>query len=342
MSPLVSIIIPAYNCEKYIGKCIEDIVNQSYKNIEVIIINDGSLDKTEKIINKYIELDDRIKYFKQENSGPSVARNNGIEKSTGKYLIFIDADDNVCKFYVEKLLNEIINKNYDIACCGYIDRSKYGIVKLNDFWNGNDELDKQEFLSCVCNGVGGVLWSKIFKRDIIIKNNIRMNADIFMCEDLIFILEYCKYGNRFGAINENLYYYNRMNENSISSNIGINYLDNYISLINKITELLNTLNVDENKIKNIGISKVQTLIYGILTSESSEYLESKDKSRFINNIKIILENPFIENYKSDFFINRKLDKIINKLIIKKKYISLLMISLLIIKLRRVKDKILRR
>lgn len=342
MSSLVSIIIPAYNCESYIHKCIETVISQSYKNIEIIIINDGSLDKTEEIIKKYLEVDNRIRYIKQKNSGPSVARNNGIEKSSGEYLMFIDSDDTVNSFYVEKLLKKIINERYDIACCGYIDKSKYGIIKLNDFWKEKANLDKDEFISCVCSGVGGVLWGKIFKRDIIIKKNIRMNSNIFMCEDLIFILEYCQYSNSFGVINENLYYYNRMNENSISSNIDISYLDNYVVLITKITELLTALNVDKDKIKSIQILKVQSLAYRVITSESNKYLKNKNKNNFINNIKIVLESHLINKYKCNFIGDSNLKKIMNKLIIKEQYILLLILNLLLINLTIIKDKILRR
>ena len=342
MNSLVSIIVPVYNCEKYIGTCIESIVTQSYKNIEVIIIDDGSIDNTYKIIKEYINNDKRIKYFTQENSGPSVARNRGIEKANGEYLIFIDSDDFIEKIYVEKLVNEIQSEGLDIACCGYIDKSKYGIVKLNDFWINKDELNKQEFLSCVCNGVGGVLWAKIFRKDIIIENKIRMNPKIFMSEDLIFILEYCKYINRIGVINECLYHYNRLNYSSISSNIDINYLENYILLISKISELLTELKFDFDKINKIKALKVQDLINKVLISETYKYLELKDKDKFVSNLKLILENDFIKKYKNQISNNNILNRISNILIINKKYTTLLYLSILIIYLKRIKDKVLRR
>lgn len=342
MNSLVSIVVPTYNCEKYIENCIESIVIQSYKNIEVIIIDDGSIDNTYEIIKKYITKDKRIKYFTQENSGPSVARNKGIEKSNGEYLIFVDSDDIIEKIYVEKLLNRIKSNSFDIACCGYIDKSKYGVVKLNDFWINKDILNKQEFLECVCNGVGGVLWSKIFRKDIIIENNIRMNPKIFMSEDLIFILEYCKYINKVGVINEYLYHYNRLNDSSISSNIDINYLENYILLINKISELLTELKFNFDKINKIKVLKVQDLINKVLISETYKYLKLKDKKRFISNLKLILENDFIKKYKNQISNNNILNRISNILIINKKYVILLYLSILIIYLRRIKDKVLRR
>ena len=103
-----SFIVPAYNTEKYIDKCLKSIFSNTYKNFEVIIVNDGSTDKTEDIINKYIKKYDNIIYIKQKNMGLSLARNNGVKKATGDYLLFIDSDD-----YVEKNLLENINKNID-------------------------------------------------------------------------------------------------------------------------------------------------------------------------------------------------------------------------------------
>ena len=103
-----SIIVPVYNTEKYIDKCLKSIFSNTYKNFEVIIVNDGSTDKTEDIINKYIKKYDNIIYIKQKNMGLSLARNNGVKKATGDYLLFIDSDD-----YVEKNLLENINKNID-------------------------------------------------------------------------------------------------------------------------------------------------------------------------------------------------------------------------------------
>ena len=337
----VSVIIPVYNCENYIDKCIKSILFQSYKNIEIIIVNDGSLDNTEEIIKKYILFDKRIKYFTQENLGPSIARNKGIENASGEYLVFVDSDDSINKLYLEKLLNKIKSDNYDIACCGYIDESKYGVVSLNDFWKNKDSLDKQEFLDCLFNGVGGVLWGKILRRDIIVQNKIRMNPKIFMSEDLIFILEYCKYSNKFGVINENLYYYNRLNKNSISSNIDISYLENYILLVNEIKAKLKVLKVNNKKIENIIISKIQSLLNRVLESESRKYLITKDKNKFIRNLSFVIENTFIQGYKSKFITNSFLDKSICFFIKRNKYSYLLYLNIIIINLRDFKDKILR-
>ena len=114
-NPLISVIIPAYNVEKYINRCIESIIYQDYKNIEVIIINDGSTDNTREICEQYIKQDKRTRLINTENRGAGSARNTGIENANGKYFSFIDADDFICEHYYSRLYEMIKNTNADIA-----------------------------------------------------------------------------------------------------------------------------------------------------------------------------------------------------------------------------------
>lgn len=116
---LVSIIVPAYNVEKYIQKCLNSIVNQTYVYLEIIIIDDGSSDDTPNIIKKNANLDHRIKFIQQKNQGVSAARNKGIKNATGKYLVQIDSDDVVEKEFIEKLVKCIEKGNSDIVVCGF-------------------------------------------------------------------------------------------------------------------------------------------------------------------------------------------------------------------------------
>lgn len=342
MNPKVSVIVPTYNAEIYIKECILSIINQTYKNIELIIVDDGSKDKTSNIINEIIRNDDRIKLITQKNSGPSNARNRGIEESTGEYLVFVDADDKIDNIYIDMLVKNIHYNNYSLSACGYIDVSKYGIIKLNHFWLDKDELNKDEFINCIFSGVGGVLWAKIFRRDVIIINDIRMDSNIFMSEDMIFLLEYCKFGKRFGVINENLYTYNRLNENSISSNINIDYLDNYSIVINRINELLNSLKVNELQINKIRSNRIKALINIMIVSETYNFLSIKSKKVFIDNLKKLFENKLVKEYKKSFINYNNMDKILNHLIKHEKYLSLLYLNIIVIYLRKLKDKILRR
>ncbi|MGL5086982.1 MAG: glycosyltransferase family 2 protein [Clostridium sp.] len=341
MEPKVSIIVPVYNCEKYIIKCLNSILNQSYKNIEVIVINDGSYDESEKKVRELEGKDIRIRYFKQDNSGPSKARNNGIGKASGKYLMFVDADDNIDVKYVEKLLNKIEFKNYDLVSCGYIDESRYGVSNQNDFWFGTENLEKKTFIASAINGVGGTLWGKIFRRDLILENNIEINNEVYMCEDLLFVLEYCLYSEKFGAIKDNLYKYNRLNENSISTNLSFSYLDNNIFVIKEIEKYLIKLKVDKKTIQDIIVQRVQSLTNTIIINEVNKSIKHNNYDTTKKNIKMLIGNEFINKYKRKFSNKNLIIRLTNKFIMNNNETMLMYLYILIQRSRNIKNRILR-
>lgn len=277
MDEKVSIIIPVYNCEMYIKKCLDSVLLQTYKNIEVIIIDDGSTDMSRRIINEYIKKDERIKLITQKNMGASQARNNGINFCNGEYIVFLDGDDTLNKYYVEKLYYNICNLDVDIVCCGYSEYSKYGVTELNDYYIDKNIIDKDEFINFIFKGLGGTLWGKIFKKELIDKYYIKLNPSISVCEDMVFLLEYCMKCNRYGAIEENLYNYNRLNEKSITSNINHKYLYNYFKVINTIKQILLDNKFSNKFIDSIITKKIIDLIVMfsmIQESEKNIYFES--------------------------------------------------------------------
>ncbi|HGH7173398.1 TPA: glycosyltransferase family 2 protein [Bacillus wiedmannii] len=298
MDQKVSIIVPVYNCEKYISKCLESIINQTYKNIEIVIINDGSTDKSEKIINTYRKKDNRIICLFQDNSGPSEARNKGILNSTGKYLIFIDSDDTVDKCYVEFLLNQMIFSNSDLVCCGYKDISKYGVLNCTDF-DFENSVSVHSFIEMTCKGTGGVLWGKIYKKEIIAKNDLKMDKDIFMCEDLVFVLQYTSQCKSFSAIKDYLYNYNRLNQNSISSNISIHYMQNYITVCERIDEVFHSVSLAGDKRKEIITKRVQDVVINLVEQQSIQIRGIGIKNATAN-IMGILSLRYIEKYVNSF------------------------------------------
>ena len=164
---MVSVIVPVYNGEKYLRECIDSICNQSYTDLEIIIINDGSNDNTSKIAKQIESKDNRVIYVEHENKGVSYSRNKGLDLATGEYIVFVDCDDTI----------QISKNNLDIVSCGYTDISIYGTIKLNDFYIGNSMLNKDEFINNIFKGVGGTLWGKIFKTEIINKNKIVSRGD---------------------------------------------------------------------------------------------------------------------------------------------------------------------
>ena len=306
----VSVITPVYNGEKYLEECIDSIRNQSYSDLEIIIINDGSVDSTSKMAKEIANKDERVIYIEKKNEGVSSARNSGINAATGEFIVFVDCDDTVERNYVELLLNEIKKDNLDIVTCGYTDISIYGSIKLNDFYNGNSIINKDEFIIDIFKGVGGTLWGKIFKTEIINKNKIRLNKDIFMCEDMIFLLQYSMQSNRFGVIEKSLYNYNRKNENSISSRINFKYFNNLIEVMNEIEKILNENKYDEKFIDSILSERIKRLSISFSIMQHDKRHEYS-KFEKINNIKFIFKNDYFKKYKAVFdSSNRKEKKLI--------------------------------
>lgn len=198
----LSIIIPIYNAEKYLKKCLERILDNQNQNIEIILINDGSKDNSDKICKKFNELDKRIKYKSIENNGCSNARNLGINLSTGKYIWFIDSDDFIEKNAINEILEEI-KKDPEIIIFG---------TKLKDIKNKREEViipkmeSKRNFIfnqTFLFNSP----WNKIYQREIIVDNKINFLLNCHMGEDMIFNFKYFYYIERITFINKAFYNY---------------------------------------------------------------------------------------------------------------------------------------
>lgn len=216
MTDLISIIIPVYNGEKYIDRCLKRIEEQSYESYEVLIIDDGSKDNTKNICSNYVKNNNKFHYFYKDNSGVSDSRNFGFGKAKGKWITFIDADDYISKNYLLELANNI-KKDTDLVCSNYYISKENGTsecpIKVEK------ELDKDIFIDMVLNDeyvaknnnyiykAPRNVWSKLYKKDILIKNNILFKKNIKLFEDGIFQLEYLKYTNKVSITNKPIYYY---------------------------------------------------------------------------------------------------------------------------------------
>ena len=215
---LISIIIPMYNEEKNISNCIESIINQTYNNIEIILVNDGSTDNTKQICEKYSKKDKRIILINKINEGVSIARNIGIQKANGEYITFIDSDDTLELDAYETCIKEMKKENADIVCFNYrrmnIEtnfKKRYGIKEKKEYIFPEileDYLSNDQY-----NKIGEANWNKIFKYEII--KNIEFRK-IKIGEDFIFNYEAFKNAKKIINIPEILYNYT-INSNSVTS-----------------------------------------------------------------------------------------------------------------------------
>lgn len=208
----ISVIMPAYNCEDTIERAIKSVLNQTFKDFELIIVDDGSTDNTYKLCQSI--KDERIKILHQENQGPSVARNNGLAIANGKYIMFIDSDDEYHINALELLYSKISKEKCEIAVGNYIINEKQNVLK-GCFTND----DKSAFLDFLFkNNLFNVNWNKIYVLDIIKSNKINFDKNYKLGEDTRFNLEYFKHVNKASFIDKAIYYYYFTNKGLTKSN----------------------------------------------------------------------------------------------------------------------------
>lgn len=291
LSSLVSIIIPVFNCENYLEKCLESIQNQSYKNWECICIDDGSSDSSKEIVNTFVNKDSRFSYFYQDNSGPSAARNAGLEKASGEYIVFVDSDDYIDVNYIDLLYSEIKNSNSDVCCCGYTYISENETYKQNDYLDTTNS--KEDFLIKLFTKTGGTVCSKIYKKDIIDSKKIRFHNEYRLCEDQLFALEFFCNSDSFFTIDTYGYYYNKGNDNSIVSNSDFDAWLNQIQLIDHMESYMKSLNINQRIIDKVIQLKFQNTLFNLMSraikisDDKVEYLLSnRDIGFYLKKTKI--------------------------------------------------------
>ena len=218
LTPKISIIIPCYNVEKYLRECLDSVVNQTLKDIEIICVNDGSTDGTQKILEEYSKKDDRIALINKPNGGLSSARNAGMEKVHGEYLAFLDSDDWVDLNFYEKLYNAAKLENADSA-----------IGKINIYSEYDKQISQSKQISYIKHSVirhvkdkrhviySCSVWGKIYKTSVVKNNKLRFVEGIYM-EDVPFTFAVAIIANKYVIVPDTAIYY-REHERSIMANV---------------------------------------------------------------------------------------------------------------------------
>ncbi len=236
MKEKVSIIIPIYNAEKFLKKCIDSVIQQDYNNIEIILINDGSTDNSEDVCKNYFK-NDKVKYFLKKNEGVSKARNLGIKNATGKYITFVDADDYVEKNYISTLVSCIQKDHYDLAICNYYE---------NDDINIHEIIDRKDAFISIMNKklYKGFLWNKLYKLKIIKDNFLKFNESVHVCEDLLFNYQYIDNCDKnFIFTPEKLYHYVQHDGSALHKKLSLKYLS-IVDSYKEIEKILIKNNID--------------------------------------------------------------------------------------------------
>lgn len=316
MKPLVSIIVPVYNTEKYLEQCIESLLNQTLTNIELIIVDDDSKDRSREVICSFLS-DKRIKtIFKNKNEGVSAARNDGLKLAQGDYVGFVDSDDFVSLNMYETMYSAFQNHECDIVTCGFI---KYGVdgttTDHKSTLSPKMLIDNIEMLELLKQShKKRFLWyacRNLYKRELIIENKIYFDNKVKLGEDSLFNLQAYFYANKVAVLEDCLYYY-RSNPESATSKQGKDYLEeSLVELHNKKLSFYESYGLKESCMDDLSGYVISHQLPMMLSNAT--HLSNVD---ILKRIKYILSLKMVRNsLKRTPFINTELPKGIQAIII---------------------------
>lgn len=291
MKDLISIIIPVYNVHEFLERCINSLINQTYKNIEIILIDDGSVDGSSEICDDFSKKDSRVKVIHKKNEGVSIARNVGLENALGRYITFVDSDDYVENTYIEVLYNLCSKDDVDISICGTINEASDGKVwgtteKMNSMINGKDAIElmlNRMFFGWTC-------WTKMYKSVTIKKFKFR--DDLKIAEDVDFLYKALKSAKKVNVNTyETLYHYAKR-ENSATS---VKYNDSR----KKEMELYKIIKEDMERLIPNASKKIDAWLFKRVLFDIRIILRTDKNKEDLKNLK-----KEIKNMKNFWFTNK--------------------------------------
>lgn len=284
MGDLISVIIPVYNGEKYISKCLKSLLVQTYSNFEVIVIDDGSKDNSLSILKVFSKKDTRIKIISQENSGVSSSRNRGILAAKGKYITFVDIDDYVSSDYLLNLKNNmhdsiqiVISNAVDVDSNGKILHDKKLIREEKTLTS--EQIMKEIFLEI---NTFGTCWGNLYLTEIC-KENL-FNTNFSICEDLLFLNNYLSNIENGIIINDNIYYYVTHSSSTVHQNFNTNREDEFKACLELIDKYKDTRLEKFAKYRYIRCL-VDVLLYFNPTKEKKRYIKKELKRLILVGLK---------------------------------------------------------
>ena len=247
-----SILVPVYNVEKYIKICLDSLLAQDFRDFEIILIDDGSTDKSGEICDQYAAIDKRIKVIHKKNEGLLLARRTGISAAKGKYLMHCDSDDYIALNTLREIYNSIIEKNYDMVMFGYdvVNDAGEVIEKHSDVFENNAVFGKKDKEDIVYKLVS-TSWlnnmvTKLCKRECVdVNSDYKQFSDIQMGEDLFQVIPLVEQSNSFLYMAKPYYKY-RFNQNGMSKNYKISYLENHVKISNRLFHLCDSIGASDS------------------------------------------------------------------------------------------------
>lgn len=318
--PKISVVVPIYNVEKYVKRSLLSLFNQTLNDIEIIIINDGSTDNSLSIVNDVIKNhskdNNKITLISRENKGLVATRAEGIEIATGDYIIHLDSDDWVEYNWLQLMYETACENNSDIVMCDYTEI--YNNKELR-FYKECFPSKQENINSLLLGKISNSICDKLIKRSILTNNNIIFNNKISMGEDIIFTLQTFFYSNKISYIPTALYYYNKVNENSLTYNYSQKSLVDIVNVIEIIENFLAQKNYLNQTKESLSRFKLKVRAQYIVSSNN-------DYNNFLKAMTLYPEANYLINtpetskiLKVMFFTNKIGSEYLNKLILKLYY-----------------------
>ena len=252
--PLVSLIIPAYNAEKYLRRCLNSAMEQTFRDMEIIVVNDGSTDTTLEIGREYEEMDERFRVIDKVNTGVSDSRNQAIKAAVGKYLQFMDSDDWLARDATESLVYAAEKYDCDMVIADFY-RVDGAVFTEKQHIRERGLLTRKEYAEYMMRDPAdfyyGVLWNKLYRRSIVKERQLEMDPELRWCEDFLFNLSFIRHAERFAAIQIPIYYYMKRKGSLVSTDWKkANAVKLKFSLLKKYKELYQSMDLyEENKLQ---------------------------------------------------------------------------------------------
>ena len=317
--PKVSIIVPVYNVEKYLHRCIDSLINQTLKDIEIIAVNDGSADSRLSILKEYEKKDTRVIVINNKNQGVSYSRNIGIDKARGDYLLFVDSDDWIDLDMCEQMYNKALSNQSDIVMCSYIrefgSHSKEKIFSSKDVTICENEEIKElnrKIIGPIGNELGtgegldslGTIWAKLYKSKLINDTSYRFIdlKEIGSAEDTLFNIMIFKNVTKITFLNKPYYHYWKGNTDSITVGYNPNLIVQWHKLFEYIRNFIDENNLDDSFHEALD-NRIAMCVLGLGLNECSK----KNKISFnkkVSNFRKILNDNLINNSYKNFELDK--------------------------------------
>ncbi|MDD7388102.1 MAG: glycosyltransferase [Lachnospiraceae bacterium] len=268
MNITVSIIVPVYNAEEFLNRCIDSILHQEYTDFELILVDDGSSDSSGEICDHYAAEDSRVVVIHKKNSGVSDSRNAALDCARGKYIQFLDSDD-----WITPDATKLFVRSAETSGCDMVIADFYRVVGERVSHKGDIEEDgvmnREQYAAHMMENPAdfyyGVIWNKLFRRDIIEKHHIRMDTELNWCEDFLFNLEYIRHSNSFLALQAPVYYYVKRKGSLVSQSMSINrVIKTKLLIFEYYNEFYKSVYEEED------YSKIRLQVYSFLLSTAKD------------------------------------------------------------------------